>query len=678
MKHLKFYLFFILIVLLCGQVAFADKVTLTTYIPAPFAAYKRLKLTPLAGEPFSCDDTQNGAMYYDNTLNEILVCTSSNSWETLSPWIEDGNAIYPKSTSDNPQLRVGLGITNPRHLLHVKDGNFYVEGEDYYSDTLWGGGNAPDPLPAPITPNIPDIGPTTHMIYYPPLGIFRSGVFSTEGAWHSTSNPTADLATRMNPDNWGIWSIGMGVNTRAEGWKSIAIGEYAMATNISDPSKIGGIAIGKESFANIASVAIGGLQASASNHSYTIGSQSTGNDESVIIGNESYADRSSTVIGHSNGTVGNPIEYSTVLGYGNNVAYGTVIGSNNVYDGGNNTTSDSIIIGTNSRINQTGNEKVSIGLSNFVQGNKSIIIGNGAFANGFNSISIGQTTGSYNYETVGIGFTALAGEASQNNRSAFSQTDYDDFRGSVALGINATAKRTGSIAMGNNVRAFAKYSVALGRNAVAGIASGPNKGDGENTFSFGDEMTVTGENSIGISISNRDTYTVSQDNTMAIVGRSNMRMGIDERQPQATLHINGQLGMGNDGASCASSLGGFYYDSSTNFMYYCDQSGAWKKIAPRTLLPSSIRRGGRTRGNAGGYEGLQAQCNANEHVCTDVEITRYLQENGRSSSGWIITQDVDDDCSGFTSVLGDGVIVQNDRLDTLRCSSNQNVLCCQY
>ena len=55
-------------VILAG-ILFAENITLTTYYPAPFGAYDRLRLVPrdsMPNDPHCNDDKDIGVIYYDN------------------------------------------------------------------------------------------------------------------------------------------------------------------------------------------------------------------------------------------------------------------------------------------------------------------------------------------------------------------------------------------------------------------------------------------------------------------------------------------------------------------------------------------------------------------------------------------------------------------------------------
>ncbi len=80
MLRKKFFSGILLLMIFC-PVSSAENMTLTTYYPAPFGAYDRIKLVPrasLALDPYCDDEKDVGLMYYDDGKGEqvagIYVC----------------------------------------------------------------------------------------------------------------------------------------------------------------------------------------------------------------------------------------------------------------------------------------------------------------------------------------------------------------------------------------------------------------------------------------------------------------------------------------------------------------------------------------------------------------------------------------------------------------------------
>lgn len=108
----------ILAALLTASPSYAESLTLTTYYPAPFGAYDRLRLVPRSPLTGSCDI---GTMYVESP-DIFNFCVDGGGgigeWQPLSVWTQSNDNIYP-TDSTNPNLYVGIGTTNPDYPLSV-------------------------------------------------------------------------------------------------------------------------------------------------------------------------------------------------------------------------------------------------------------------------------------------------------------------------------------------------------------------------------------------------------------------------------------------------------------------------------------------------------------------------------------------------------------------------------
>ncbi len=108
----------------------AEQITLTTYYPAPFGAYDRVRLVPhdSTADPITCDADHEGMLYYDSNELSLFVCgddgTGSYEWFSLTPtiWSQNGDLIYLTEGNSNPNLKVGIGTDTPKNKLDVAGG----------------------------------------------------------------------------------------------------------------------------------------------------------------------------------------------------------------------------------------------------------------------------------------------------------------------------------------------------------------------------------------------------------------------------------------------------------------------------------------------------------------------------------------------------------------------------
>ena len=121
MKKTPLTLLFLLV--LCLSVH-AETLTLSTYYPAPFGSYDRLRLVPRAAAP-PCDGSQEGVLYYvDNPINAINICQDDGTWGLLQGiWTQDANDnVYltdDDSDGDSITSFVGIGTATPENILHI-------------------------------------------------------------------------------------------------------------------------------------------------------------------------------------------------------------------------------------------------------------------------------------------------------------------------------------------------------------------------------------------------------------------------------------------------------------------------------------------------------------------------------------------------------------------------------
>lgn len=122
----------IVLLLLSSTTVYAESMTLTTYYPAPYGAYDRLRLVPRADLPSACEI---GMLFVRSSDGTLRYCandgTGNGLWGPLGElWVQDGNDFYPLNDS-NPNLKVGIGILTPGDKLDVTGDISVADGSGY-------------------------------------------------------------------------------------------------------------------------------------------------------------------------------------------------------------------------------------------------------------------------------------------------------------------------------------------------------------------------------------------------------------------------------------------------------------------------------------------------------------------------------------------------------------------
>jgi len=156
----KILFFTLLFVGLSWAVAHAQSLNLQSYFPAPFAAYDRLRLTPLDNTDGNTPQLGQACVGLEGTIvvvdasPELRICLDTPTgpeWTTIpSVWTLNGNNLYPTETeapTSNDDIQVGIGTDTPATKLHVVHGSgaavVRLEGGDDSGVTLWEAGATP-------------------------------------------------------------------------------------------------------------------------------------------------------------------------------------------------------------------------------------------------------------------------------------------------------------------------------------------------------------------------------------------------------------------------------------------------------------------------------------------------------------------------------------------------------
>lgn len=113
----------LLFLMISAGFVYAEKLTLTTYYPAPYGAYDRFRLVPRPDFPID-DACDVGMMYVSDDSGELIFC-ESGTWGgggDMGTWKEtDGGGslvhLTPRLNADT--TLIGLGVTTPEGKLHV-------------------------------------------------------------------------------------------------------------------------------------------------------------------------------------------------------------------------------------------------------------------------------------------------------------------------------------------------------------------------------------------------------------------------------------------------------------------------------------------------------------------------------------------------------------------------------
>ncbi len=139
----------------------------------------------------------------------------------------------------------------------------------------------------------------------------------------------------------------------------------------------------------------------------------------------------------------------------------------------------------------------------------------------WNDANIGVGSMAFGITTKASGLFSFAGG---NNSQATND-------GAFAFGSSADASGQGSLAFGASAHATGYYSRAFGSNVTA---------SGIRSVVFGYGLAVSGTYSFGIALADMTGVTVSQANTMAIMGG---KVGIGSNFPSADLQVQGNDGV---------------------------------------------------------------------------------------------------------------------------------------
>ena len=275
-------------------------------------------------------------------------------------------------------------------------------------------------------------------------------------------------------DDTNIYSgMAIGDYTQATGGLSIAMGNYATATNAS-------------------SMAIGTASLSKGFNSLAMMRQSAATaDFSTAIGTASWANgKGSFAMGYSATAKGNQ---SIAIGAAETI---TVPGSASIsttpsakYNGDGNTVTEgdrSLAFGTKARTTAAAADSMAFGSNAKTKAANAVAMGNSSRATGTDSFAFGNTASAAGANAIAMGRTA---QAKQLNAIALGGQAKALEANALAIGGTAEASKAGTMAIGTASKASSNNSTAIGNGAEV---------TGENSMALGSGAKISSNNSIAL------------------------------------------------------------------------------------------------------------------------------------------------------------------------------------
>ena len=268
--------------------------------------------------------------------------------------------------------------------------------------------------------------------------------------------------------------MAIGDNTRATGGLSIALGNYAQATNAS-------------------SMAFGTATLSKGFNSLAMMRQSAATaDFSTAIGTASWADgKGSFAMGYSATAKG---DQSIAIGAAETIK---VPGDPNYqnttpsakYNADGNTVTEgarSLAFGTKARTTAAATDSMAFGSNAKTEAANAVAMGNSSSATGTDSFAFGNSTSAAGANAIAMGRTA---QASKVNAIALGGQAKALEANALAIGSTAEASKAGTMAIGSAAKATSSNATAIGNGAEV---------TGENSMALGAGAKISSNNSIAL------------------------------------------------------------------------------------------------------------------------------------------------------------------------------------
>ena len=213
-------------------------------------------------------------------------------------------------------------------------------------------------------------------------------------------------------------------------------------------------------------------------------------------------------------------------------------------------------IGLGFNANSSGSKATAIGHSAKASANQSVALGQSASASGSGSFAMG----SYAQSTQNVAFAIVnRARATSNEAFAIGTNASSSSDQGMAIGVGATTKNEqNALAIGVNSEASGDNSMAIGHSSNVsgqyGAAIGYNsKATQQNATALGSNATANAQNAtaIGYQSTASTAYAIVLGNNTAASSWNGSKIGIGTSNPTAKLHVNGSLRIvdGNQGAN---------------------------------------------------------------------------------------------------------------------------------
>ena len=391
----------LILFLTAAGLAEAGSVQFSTYYPAPFGMYDRLRLVPRAGlQPGDCDEaSEAGTFYYESGVGLRLCDEATLTWGSIGGgvWTQSGDNIYPSDTATNPDLKVGIGTTTPLQKLHVAGGDIMIDNATFLrgKDAFGQGWGLVGIIGNTFYVGSPG-GPPISFFAGP--GAERMYIDNTTGnVGIGTASPNARLSLGTSSQVAKLLLYDGGLTTQGGNGFFAGLGFVDDGTTYITTASDGDINLGRWTAANMENRETWMFLAQSGN--VGIGT-TTPNNKLQVVGLVNFdATRFSTLLGKSAGSV-NTGNYNSFFGY--QAGFSNTTGYQNTASGAgalsdNTTGYNNTAIGSQAFYsNTTGNNNTTIGYAagdNITTGSRNIIIGSdidAPSATADNQLSIGN------------------------------------------------------------------------------------------------------------------------------------------------------------------------------------------------------------------------------------------------------------------------------------------------